>query len=107
MRPPVSQFLPSSQSLRRWGLPLVAAAMLSACGGGGGQPGNSVAMTDLEKADGTTADAMTDLDGVRAEGTALVETGNAAPAGGKGAGAGSADKADADAARNDEVVAEQ
>lgn len=55
--------------------PLIAAALLtmtvSACGDGAKEGGNSVAMKDLEVVDGTASDAMTDLDGVRAEGTAL------------------------------------
>lgn len=70
-------FLALARAGARLVAPLAAVAMLTACGGGGGTQGNSVALTDLEKADGTMTDAMTDLDGVRAEGTALAETGNA------------------------------
>lgn len=39
--------------------------------------GNTVEMRDMEVVDGTTTDAMTDLDGVRAEGTALVASNSA------------------------------
>jgi hypothetical protein len=44
---------------------------LAGCGGSGQQGGNSVQMKDLEVVDGTTTDAMTDLDGVQSEGTAV------------------------------------
>ncbi|MGE4323266.1 MAG: hypothetical protein AB7E60_09585 [Sphingobium sp.] len=46
--------------------------MLAACGGGGDKSGNSVQMKDMEVVDGTATDAMTDLDGVQAEGTAVM-----------------------------------
>lgn len=57
---------------------LAACALLAACGGGD-KSGNSVQMKDMEVVDGTTTDAMTDLDGVQSEGTATVlPAGNAA-----------------------------
>jgi hypothetical protein len=71
-------FLAILKAISRLVAPVAAVALLAGCGGGGSTQGNSVALKDLEKADGTTTDAMTDLDGVRAEGTALAETGNAA-----------------------------
>ncbi|WP_066514818.1 hypothetical protein [Sphingobium cloacae] len=36
---------------------------------GGEKTGNAVQMKDMEVVDGTTTDAMTDLDGVQSEGT--------------------------------------
>lgn len=55
------------------------AALLGACGRGN-ETGNStqVQMTDLEKADGTINDAMTDLDGVQVEGTMAAPIDNSA-----------------------------
>jgi len=51
---------------------LMAGLALSGCGSnGGGEAGNAVALKDLEVVDGTTSDAMTDLDGVKTEGTAM------------------------------------
>lgn len=53
-----------------------AALPLSACGSE--KSGNSVQMQDMEVVDGTATDAMTDLDGVQSEGTAVaVPAGNA------------------------------
>ena len=53
---------------------LVLSALLAGCGGGGDTGnGTAVQMTDLDKADGTINDAMTDLDGVRVEGTAVAD----------------------------------
>lgn len=43
-----------------------ASLSLAACGGPENQ-GNSVQMRDMEVVDGTTSDAMTDLDGVQSE----------------------------------------
>ena len=53
---------------------------LAGCGGkekGGNSTG--LAMKDLEMADGTVSDSMTDLDGVQSEGTAMAPVANAAP----------------------------
>ncbi|MPT49304.1 MAG: hypothetical protein E2598_12955 [Sphingobium sp.] len=52
-------------------------SLTSGCGGEKGT-GNSTAiqMKDLETVDGTINDAMTDLDGVQAESTAVVNSGN-------------------------------
>ncbi|WP_419723018.1 hypothetical protein [Sphingobium aquiterrae] len=102
----VTPFLALAKAGARLVAPLAAVAMLAACGGGGGTQGNSVALKDLEKADGTTTDAMTDLDGVRAEGTALAETGNATAA--KPAGGAAGNEAAPKAADNSaEVLTEQ
>lgn len=61
----------------------LSAAMLTGGCGSKEEVGNAteVQMKDLETVDGTINDAMTDLDGVQSEGTAMAETGNAsAPA---------------------------
>lgn len=49
----------------------MAATLLTACGDKQGEGGQNVAMRDMEVVDGTATDAMTDLDGVQAEGLAL------------------------------------
>ena len=49
----------------------MAATLLTACGGKQGEDEQSVTMRDMEVVDGTATDAMTDLDGVQAEGLAL------------------------------------
>lgn len=82
---------------------------LAACGSKDTGNKNLVPMKDLEVVDGTANDAMTDLDGVKSEGTALVDTG----AGNTSSNASNttapnekkADDADADAKA--EVVADQ
>jgi len=48
-------------------------ALLTACGGDE-KSGNTVQMKDLEVVDGTTTDAMTDLDGVQSEAPAPVSS---------------------------------
>lgn len=55
----------------RIALPLLGAVFLVACDSKDSAPTNMVSMKDLEVVDGTTSDAMTDLDGVQTEGTAL------------------------------------
>ena len=50
---------------------------LAACGGAD-KTETKVEMKDMEVVDGTTSDAMTDLDGVQSEGTAIASPGNAA-----------------------------
>lgn len=62
---------PSAIALRRLVGPFCIALALTACGKSGSEGSSTVAMKDLEVVDGTTTDAMTDLDGVRAEGTAM------------------------------------
>lgn len=52
---------------------LSGCALLTACGGDE-KSGNAVQMKDLEVVDGTTTDAMTDLDGVQSEAPALVSS---------------------------------
>ena len=49
----------------------MAATLLAACGDKQGENEQSVTMRDMEVVDGTATDAMTDLDGVQAEGLAL------------------------------------
>ncbi|MET0249835.1 MAG: hypothetical protein ABW164_08905 [Sphingobium sp.] len=57
---------------------LVACAALPLAACGSEKSGNSVQMRDMEVVDGTATDAMTDLDGVQSEGTAVaVPSGNA------------------------------
>lgn len=57
---------------------LLTLPLLAGCGGGD-KGGNKVQMKDMEVVDGTATDAMTDLDGVQSEGTALATpAGNAA-----------------------------
>lgn len=78
--------------------------------GGVKDSGNTteVQMKDLETVDGTINDAMTDLDGVQSEGTAMAETGSnsgtsAAPAGNTAKEAGESPASDTET----EVVADQ
>lgn len=54
---------------------LCAVPLLSGCGSKQGN-GNSIQMKDMEVVDGTATDAMTDLDGVQSEGTAIQPSGN-------------------------------
>lgn len=55
---------------------LLSLSALSACGGAD-KTETKVEMKDMEVVDGTTSDAMTDLDGVQSEGTTVAPTGNA------------------------------
>lgn len=83
---------------------LVGCAPLAGCGGKE-KGGNVVQMKDMEVVDGTATDAMTDLDGVQSEGTAVtLPVGNGA--------AGAAPKSDnaaaaKSAAEESEVVSDQ
>lgn len=52
---------------------------LASCGKDSSQNSSAVAMNNLEVVDGTASDAMTDLDGVKTEGTALAQNASAAP----------------------------
>ncbi|MES1986215.1 MAG: hypothetical protein V4461_14825 [Pseudomonadota bacterium] len=45
---------------------------LTACGSNKTETTSTIAMNNLDVVDGTTTDAMTDLDGVKSEGTAMV-----------------------------------
>ena len=54
---------------------------LAGCGGQGDGNGAEVQMSDLQKADGTINDAMTDLDGVQVEGMPVADTGNGSASG--------------------------
>lgn len=59
-------------------VPLAMLFAIAACGGAD-KGGNKVEMKDMEVVDGTATDAMTDLDGVQSEGTAVaLPSGNAA-----------------------------
>jgi hypothetical protein len=72
-------FLPSTRRTLLSGpasLALIALTLpLAACGSKDTGNKSAVPMKDLEVVDGTANDAMTDLDGVKSEGTALVDTG--------------------------------
>ncbi len=89
------------------GLVLSAALALSACGGSGGSGnGANVELKDMEKVDGTINDAMTDLDGVQAEGTAMAPGANVSGAS-NGASATQKEEAGNAASSDEEVVADQ
>lgn len=60
----------STAAIPRALVPLFVILALTGCGKSGVGGSNTVAMKDLEVVDGTATDAMTDLDGVRTEGTA-------------------------------------
>ncbi|BBF69044.1 MULTISPECIES: hypothetical protein [Sphingomonadaceae] len=70
--------------MRRTTNTALTAALLAGCIALAGcgdkeQGGNKVQMKDMEVVDGTATDAMTDLDGVQSEGTAIaLPSGNAA-----------------------------
>ncbi len=81
---------------------LASCALVAACGGET-KGGNSVQMKDMDVVDGTTTDAMTDLDGVQSEGGVLaLPSGNATV----DAPGNAADKPEP-AAANSEVLADQ
>lgn len=85
---------------------MMLAAGLSLGGCDSGSKGaNSVQMKDMEVVDGTATDAMTDLDGVQSEGTAisLPDDNRAAPANGTDA----PEAGQAPAAGDAEVLADQ
>lgn len=86
-------------------LVLTFLAGLAACGGADNQSAETVKMKDLEVVDGTLNDGMTDLDGVQAEGTALIDAGGNAAS--SPSNAASANSSSADSAAPAEVVAEQ
>ena len=77
----------------------------------GKDEGNSVQiqMSDLQKADGTINDAMTDLDGVQVEGLPVADAGNGSARGNAAAPAASqpAEGNQTAASGDDEVVADQ
>lgn len=83
------------------------ALSIASCGGKSSDSTNTVAMKDLEVVDGTASDAMTDLDGVKSEGTAMM------PSNDSGAASASKSKTGANAAEpagnaaDTEVIADQ
>lgn len=85
------------------------ALMLAACSGRDEGNGAQVQMSDLQKADGTINDAMTDLDGVQVEGLPAMDTGNGGSASGNAAVAlaGPSSGNQTAASGDDEVVADQ
>ena len=79
--------------------------MLSACGGDE-KSSNTVQMKDLEVVDGTTTDAMTDLDGVQSEAPSPISS--AAPAANAAASADKKEEAATNAAQADtELLSDQ
>tara|TARA_R110000782_G_scaffold78276_8_gene155416 strand:+ start:72146 stop:72463 length:318 start_codon:yes stop_codon:yes gene_type:complete len=89
-------------------LPLV----LGACGSkDAADNGSAVQMKGLDAVDGTINDAMTDLDGVQAEGTAMAQAADNGAAAGNASAPAKAPKddaaADAAAEQDSEVVADQ
>lgn len=86
---------------------LSLALLTGGCGDKGGGESATVQIKDLETADGTINDSMTDLDGVQSEGTTLADTGtgnSASPAAAQPAQNASAPSSSSD---DTEVVAEQ
>lgn len=55
---------------------LAASLTLAGCGEKKAEQSATTQLKDLEITDGTVNDAMTDLDGVKSEGTALADTGS-------------------------------
>jgi hypothetical protein len=70
----------STAAIRAALLPFCLITALAGCSKAGTEGSNAVAMKDLEVVDGTATDAMTDLDGVRTEGTASAPAANATAA---------------------------
>ncbi|MEO8724107.1 MAG: hypothetical protein ABI395_11435, partial [Sphingobium sp.] len=70
-------FSPRPLYARRWAQAALIAMLLPLAACGSKDTGNTsaVPMKDLDVVDGTVNDSMTDLDGVKSEGTALVDTG--------------------------------
>lgn len=88
--------------------PLALALLLAGCGGQEDGNGTQVQMSDLQKADGTINDAMTDLDGVQVEGMPVADTGNGSTSGNAArAAAAPADGNQTAASGDEEVVADQ
>ncbi len=88
--------------------PLALALFLAGCGGQGDGNGAQVEMSNLQKADGTINDAMTDLDGVQVEGMPVADTGNGSTHGNAaGAAAAPASGNQTAASGDEEVVADQ
>lgn len=85
---------------------LTASLLLGACGGK--SEGNSAQahLSDLEKADGTINDGMTDLDGVQTETPAVALT-NAAPTGASSGNTSEKSAGNSAAPAQEEVVADQ
>lgn len=93
--------------LRRAPLTFLVAASLSLTACGGSEKGNTTQahLSDLEKADGTISDAMTDLDGVQTETPVAALSNSAAPAAAPTGNA--SDASNAAAPADEEVVADQ
>ena len=86
-----------------WIVCTAALLSLTACGSGD-KGGSNVQMKDMEVMDGTATDAMTDLDGVQSEGTAIAAPGND---GGANQSASASDTPASAPAEDAEVVADQ
>lgn len=83
------------------------ALSLASCGGKGNESTNTVAMKDLEVVDGTASDAMTDLDGVKSEGTAMMPSNASGAASATRSKSGGNATESADNAADTEVIADQ
>lgn len=97
--------MPSLPRVHRIALLCIVLMPLAACGSGPADVQSNVSMKDLEVVDGTASDAMTDLDGVRSEGTSTAPTGesNSTPATARVA----SNTSDAANAADTEVIADQ
>jgi hypothetical protein len=82
-------------------------ASLGACGKSGDEAGNMVSLKDLEVVDGTTSDAMTDLDGVKTEGTALAPVPSNATAPAPSSDRAASSQGNNEAAPPEEVISDQ
>ncbi|MCH4150367.1 MAG: hypothetical protein LKF30_00230 [Sphingobium sp.] len=85
---------------------LVASLLLGGCGGKSAGNSTQAHLSDLEKADGTINDGMTDLDGVQTETPAVALT-NAAPAASPAGNASDKQASNTAAPAQEEVVADQ
>ncbi len=85
---------------------LTASLLLGACGGKSTGNTTQAHLSDLEKADGTINDGMTDLDGVQTETPAVALT-NAAPTGAPAGNASEKQTGNAATPAQEEVVADQ
>lgn len=99
-------FPPARLRLSPFGAAMVMCLFLGGCGGGSESNSTQAHLSDLEKADGTINDGMTDLDGVQTETPAVALT-NAAPVGQVSDNASDKQAGNTAAPAQEEVVADQ